>query len=75
MNKNTNGLIKQYFTKGSSFENITESQVRGVIQKLKNRPRKTLIHLMRNFLVMIICSLHEYKSFTSEFDLPIVIYR
>jgi IS30 family transposase len=36
------GLIKQYFKKGSSFENITESQVEDVMQKLNHRPRKTL---------------------------------
>jgi IS30 family transposase len=42
LNENTNGLIRQYFTKGSSFENITESQVEDVMQKLNHRPRKTL---------------------------------
>ena len=44
MNKNTNGLIKQYFTKGSSFENITESQVRGghtKTQKLTSKNANT----------------------------------
>jgi IS30 family transposase len=42
LNENTNGLIRQYFTKGSSFENITEDQVEGVMDKLNHRPRKTL---------------------------------
>ena len=42
LNENTNGLIRQYFKKGSSFENITESQVEDVMQKLNHRPRKTL---------------------------------
>jgi IS30 family transposase len=42
LNENTNGLIRQYFTKGSSFENITEDQVEGVMEKLNHRPRKTL---------------------------------
>jgi len=42
LNENTNGLIRQYFTKGSSFENITDSQVEEVMQKLNHRPRKTL---------------------------------
>ena len=42
LNENTNGLIRQYFTKGSSFQYITESQVEDVMQKLNHRPRKTL---------------------------------
>ncbi|NOT85267.1 MAG: hypothetical protein HOP02_10930 [Methylococcaceae bacterium] len=36
MNENTNGLIRQYFTKGSSFEHITENQIEDVMQKLKD---------------------------------------
>ena len=42
LNENTNGLIRQYFTKGSSFENITDEQVEDVMNKLNHRPRKTL---------------------------------
>ncbi len=42
VNENTNGLIRQYFTKGSSFENITECQVERVMHRLNHRPRKTL---------------------------------
>ena len=42
LNENTNGLIRQYFTKGSSFENITDDEVEGVMNKLNHRPRKTL---------------------------------
>jgi IS30 family transposase len=41
-NENTNGLIRQYFTKGCSFENITNKQVQHVQYKLNNRPRKKL---------------------------------
>jgi len=33
---------RQYFKKGSSFENITDTQVEDVMQKLNHRPRKTL---------------------------------
>lgn len=39
-NENLNGLIRQYFPKGSSFENITQEQVKIVEDKLNNRPRK-----------------------------------
>jgi len=42
LNENTNGLIRQYFTKGSSFETITDDEVEAVMYKLNHRPRKTL---------------------------------
>jgi IS30 family transposase len=41
-NENTNGLIRQYFPKGSSFESITDKQIQYVQHKLNNRPRKKL---------------------------------
>jgi len=42
LNENTNRLIRQYFDKGSSFENITSEDVEAVMNKLNHRPRKTL---------------------------------
>jgi IS30 family transposase len=39
-NENLNGLIRQYFPKGSDFSLITAEQVETVIEKLNNRPRK-----------------------------------
>ena len=42
LNENTNGLIRQYFIKGSSFEDITSEEVEAVMNKLNHRPRKTL---------------------------------
>jgi IS30 family transposase len=42
LNENTNGLIRQYFTKGSSFERITDEDVDAVMHKLNHCPRKTL---------------------------------
>ena len=39
-NENLNGLIRQYFTKGSDFTNITVQRVKEVETKLNNRPRK-----------------------------------
>jgi len=41
LNENTNGLIRQYFPKGSSLEDITDEQVEAVM-RLNHRPRKTL---------------------------------
>mgnify|MGYP001569715084 FL=1 len=47
-NENLNGLIRQYFPKGSSFENITQEQVKIVEEKLNNRPRKRFGYLTPN---------------------------
>ena len=41
-NENMNGLIRQYFPKGSSFENISNADVKRVQDILNNRPRKKL---------------------------------
>lgn len=41
-NENTNGLIRQYFPKGSSFETVTNKDIDDVQLKLNNRPRKKL---------------------------------
>jgi IS30 family transposase len=35
-----NGLIRQYFPKKMSFENITAEEIQYVEDKLNNRPRK-----------------------------------
>lgn len=42
LNENTNGLIRQYATKGSSFEDMTQKDVQDIMEKLNNRPRKCL---------------------------------
>lgn len=41
INENTNGLIRQYFPKGSDLRNVTQEQVQFVMDRLNNRPRKT----------------------------------
>jgi len=48
LNENTNGLIRQYFKKGSSFEGITAGDVKAVEERLNNRPRKCLGFLTPN---------------------------
>jgi IS30 family transposase len=40
--ENTNGLIRQYFPKGTSFQTIQEQHVQMAMDRLNNRPRKTL---------------------------------
>jgi transposase, IS30 family len=39
-NENLNGLIRQYFPKKTSFENITQEKIDNVVNILNNRPRK-----------------------------------
>jgi IS30 family transposase len=40
--ENTNGLIRQYFPKGIDFKSITGEHVQMAMNRLNNRPRKTL---------------------------------
>jgi IS30 family transposase len=39
LNENTNGLVRQYFPKGSDFTHITQQEVEAVMQRLNHRPR------------------------------------
>ncbi len=41
-NENTNGLIRQYFPKGTDFRQVTDAKLRKVVMKLNDRPRKWL---------------------------------
>lgn len=52
-NENTNGLIRQYFPKGSSFENISNEDVQRVQDILNNRPRKKLKFLTPNEFLLL----------------------
>lgn len=42
VNENTNGLIRQYFPKKTDFKTVTDEEVYNVMEKLNNRPRKSL---------------------------------
>ena len=42
LNENTNGLIRQYFPKGSDFQSITSEDAEKVLKKLNSRPQKYL---------------------------------
>lgn len=42
LNENTNGLLRQYFPKKMAFDKITDEMVDEAVNKLNNRPRKTL---------------------------------
>lgn len=41
-NENTNGLIRQYFPKGTDFRDVTHHEVRRVENRLNDRPRHCL---------------------------------
>jgi IS30 family transposase len=42
LNEHTNGLVRQYFPKGTDFTILTQEQILNVEYKLNNRPRKCL---------------------------------
>ncbi|VAW77230.1 Mobile element protein, partial [hydrothermal vent metagenome] len=41
INENTNGLIRQYFPKGTDFNKVTDKEIQFVMDRLNNRPRAT----------------------------------
>ena len=41
-NENTNGLIRQYFPKGTDFKSVTKGEINKVQSLLNDRPRKVL---------------------------------
>jgi len=50
-NENCNGLLRQYFPKGTTFATITNNDVQRAVSRLNNRPRKRLNYLTpREFL-------------------------
>ena len=44
-NENTNGLIRQYFPKGTDFTQVSKEQILEVQRKLNDRPRRALGYL------------------------------
>ena len=41
-NENTNGLVRDYFPKGTDFSKVGDEEVREVQDQLNGRPRQTL---------------------------------
>lgn len=41
-NENTNGLLRQYFPKGTDFRRVKDEQLQKAVNKLNHRPRKCL---------------------------------
>jgi IS30 family transposase len=42
LNENTNGLLRQYFPKKMNFQQIDDKSINHAMDRLNNRPRKTL---------------------------------
>ena len=42
LNEHTNGLIRQYAPKGSSFSHLNKEQLKQIMRNLNHRPRKSL---------------------------------
>jgi IS30 family transposase len=42
LNENTNGLLRQYFPKGSDFRKLTSAEIERAMKELNHRPRKRL---------------------------------
>jgi len=41
-NENTNGLLRQFFPKGTGLSTISQTELNEVVRVMKQRPRKTL---------------------------------
>lgn len=41
-NENTNGLLRRYLPKKTSFHNLTQEELNDIIEEINNRPRKVL---------------------------------
>lgn len=48
LDENTNGLVRQYLKKGSDFSNINDEDLIALMNKLNNRPRKSLDYATPN---------------------------
>ncbi|MBL4799729.1 MAG: IS30 family transposase [Oleispira sp.] len=42
LNENHNGLIRQYLPKGMALDKVTSKEIKSILNKLNNRPRKSL---------------------------------
>lgn len=50
INENTNGLIRQYFPKGTELDKVSDAEIQFVMDRLNNRPRASRRHRSPNEL-------------------------
>jgi len=56
-NENLNGLIRDYYPKGTDFNNVSDDAIEAMVGQLNDRPRKTLgFHTPREKLSELISS-------------------
>ena len=65
LNEHTNGLIRQYCPKGSSFQDTSNEKIQNIQEALNNRPRKVLGYKTPNEVFFSDLNLH-----TSSYALP-----
>jgi IS30 family transposase len=53
INENTNGLIRQYFPKGTDFNEVSDEEIEHVMNRLNSRPRATRGNRSPNELFMV----------------------
>jgi IS30 family transposase len=46
--KNTNGLLLEFFPKGSDFSKVTDEEVQHAVELINDRPRKVLKYRTAN---------------------------
>lgn len=63
-NENSNGLLRRYFPKGSSFKDLSQEELNDIIGEINSRPRKCLEY---NTSSEVFCQkLNELKGCTSN---------
>ncbi len=56
-NENLNGLVRDYYPKGTDFNAVTDAEIQAKVTQLNDRPRKTLgFHTPREKLDELISS-------------------
>lgn len=56
-NENLNGLVRDYYPKGTDFNAVTDAEIQAMVTQLNDRPRKTLgFHTPREKLDELISS-------------------
>lgn len=53
LNENTNGLVRQYLKKGCDFSDVNDASLTSIMDKLNNRPRKSLGYATPNEVFLL----------------------
>jgi len=64
-NENTNGLIRQFFPKGTDFDDVDSDRINWVQEALNERPRETLGYNTPKFALNKLISEHQKNALAS----------